>query len=389
MANAIIISLCTLLIIAYVFDISASRTKIPSVILLLLLGIGLKFLLRIFKIELPDFSSVLPVMGTIGLILIVLEGSLELELNSGKKKLILSSVFGALFSILLLSFFYAFALMEIESCDLKTALVNVLPVCVISSAVAIPTVKKLPGHSREFVTYESSMSDIFGVILFNFVALNEIINSNSFLEFGVQLLSILLLSLTATLLLSYLLSKISHHIKFLPIIILVILIYSIAKLFHLPALLFILIFGLFMGNLSLLKKYSWFDKFKPERLSVEVLKFKELNTEIAFLIRSLFFILFGYLLELKDILNPESILWALSAVLVILMVRFLQLKLSRLKVLPLLFVAPRGLITILLFLSIEPSLRVHTIGISMITQIILISALLMMFGMLFFSKRSQ
>ena len=144
-----------------------------------------------------------------------------------------------------------------------------------------------------------------------------------------------------------------------------------------------------MGNLSLLKKYSWFDKFKPERLSVEVLKFKELNTEIAFLIRSLFFILFGYLLELKDILNPESILWALSAVLVILMVRFLQLKLSRLKVLPLLFVAPRGLITILLFLSIEPSLRVHTIGISMITQIILISALLMMFGMLFFSKRSQ
>lgn len=389
MANTIIISLCTLLLIAYLFDISATKTKIPSVILLLLLGIGLKFFLKFLAIELPDFSGILPVLGTIGLILIVLEGSLELELEEGKKKLILSSVLGSLFGIISLSVFFTLAISEVTGCGLKTALTNVLPFCVISSAVAIPTVKNLKAAQREYIIYESSLSDIFGVILFNFVALNQIINLNSFANFGLQLLAILLLSLVATLMLSYLLNKISHHIKFLPIIILVILIYSIAKIYHLPALLFILIFGLFIGNLKLLYQYSWVEKFKPQRLAAEVLKFKELNTEIAFLIRALFFILFGYLIEMDDIMNPETILWAIAIVSGIFLFRFIQLKFSGVPVLPLLFVAPRGLITILLYLSIDSTVRLELVSISLVTQIILISGLVMMLGMMLFSKPNK
>jgi hypothetical protein len=41
-----------------------------------------------FDINLPDLTATLPVLGTIGLILIVLEGSLELELNRSKVGLI-------------------------------------------------------------------------------------------------------------------------------------------------------------------------------------------------------------------------------------------------------------------------------------------------------------
>ena len=36
--TTIIIIICTLLLLAYVFDISSTLTKVPSVILLLLLG---------------------------------------------------------------------------------------------------------------------------------------------------------------------------------------------------------------------------------------------------------------------------------------------------------------------------------------------------------------
>ena len=79
-----IITLCVLLLLAYAFDFSSSKTKIPSVILLLILGFSVKQLLNIFHITLPDLTPVLPVLGTIGLILIVLEGSLELELNKSK-----------------------------------------------------------------------------------------------------------------------------------------------------------------------------------------------------------------------------------------------------------------------------------------------------------------
>jgi hypothetical protein len=48
----------------------------------------------LLDIEIPDLTSTLPILGTIGLILIVLEGSLELELN--KSKFINKTSLGAL-----------------------------------------------------------------------------------------------------------------------------------------------------------------------------------------------------------------------------------------------------------------------------------------------------
>ena len=96
MTTTIIITFCLLLIIAYVFDLTSSKTKIPSVILLLILGWSIRQLSTRFGFQLPDFSFILPVLGTIGLILIVLEGSLELKINKSKLGLIKTSFFGAL-----------------------------------------------------------------------------------------------------------------------------------------------------------------------------------------------------------------------------------------------------------------------------------------------------
>ena len=84
MTTTIIITFCVLLLIAYVFDLTSSKTKIPSVILLLILGWSVKQLTIMLGIQLPDFSPILPVLGTVGLVLIVLEGALELELNKSK-----------------------------------------------------------------------------------------------------------------------------------------------------------------------------------------------------------------------------------------------------------------------------------------------------------------
>jgi cell volume regulation protein A len=63
-------------------------------------------------------------------------------------------------------------------------------------------------------------------------------------------------------------------------------------------------------------------------------------------------------------------------------IRWLSLKISKLSIYPLLFVAPRGLITILLFLSILPSQNVDFINKSMVIQVVLLSVLVMMFGLM-------
>ncbi len=305
-----------------------------------------------FAIKLPDFTPILPILGTIGLILIVLEGSLELELNKSKLGVIRKSFLGALFTLLALAFLLAFAFSYFGNFGFKDSLTNAIPFCVISSAIAIPSVRNLSTQNKEFVIYESSLSDILGVLMFNFLALNEFIDARSFGEFGIQILIITAISFVATLGLSFLLSRIEHSIKFIPIVLLVVLIYEISKVYHLPGLIFILLFGLTIGNLDELKRIKWVEKFKPDLLNKEVGKFRELINEGTFLVRASFFLLFGYLIETNEVLNTNTLVWALGIVFSIFFFRFIQLKLSKLPLQPLLFVAPRGLITILLFLSI-------------------------------------
>jgi len=84
MNASIIITVCALLLLAYVFDVTSSKTRIPSVILLLTLGWLVKKATVLLHIPIPNLEGTLPLIGTIGLILIVLDGSLELELKKEK-----------------------------------------------------------------------------------------------------------------------------------------------------------------------------------------------------------------------------------------------------------------------------------------------------------------
>jgi len=379
---AVIITICILLILAYVFDITSSKTKIPSVILLLILGWTVKQLVVEFNISLPNLSSILPVVGVIGLILIVLEGSLELELNKSKLPLIGKSSAIAILSILILSFGLSYAIYLFNGTNFKIGLTNSIPLAIISSAIAIPSAKNLLAKNKEFITYESSLSDIFGVVLFNFITLNEIINNHSVLVFIAQIVFILVVSFFATIGLAYLLSKINHHIKFAPIILMVFLIYAVSKVYHLPALIFIMLFGLFLGNIDSNNKYKILNKIKPEILKNEVHKFKELTAEIAFLIRSLFFLLFGFLIQTEELLNSETIYWAIGITVGIFGIRFIILKIFKFQAQPLLYVAPRGLITILLFLTIPKNQAIELVNKSLIIQVIILTTLIMMLGLM-------
>ncbi|MES2381708.1 MAG: cation:proton antiporter [Bacteroidota bacterium] len=382
MTIPIIITICILLILAYIFDVSSSKTKIPSVILLLLLGWVVKQIVVLFQLSIPDLTSILPILGTVGLILIVLEGSLELEFNKSKLPIVIQSSIIALLPMLLLSFGLAWAFHYVGHTGFKNGLANAIPFAIVSSAIAIPSAKNLIARNKEFVTYESSLSDIFGVILFNFITLNDNIGTKSIGIFLIELLIILVVTFIATLGLAYLLSKIKHHVKFAPIILIIILIYAISKVYHLPALIFILLFGLFLGNLDELKQFKFIQKLKPNILNQEVHKFKELTTEIAFLIRALFFLLFGYLIETAELLNSETILWALGITLGIFSIRYLFLKVFKLPISPLLFIAPRGLITILLFLTIPITQTIDIANKSLIIQVIVLTALVMMYGLI-------
>lgn len=382
MTLSIIIIICTLLLLAYLFDLTSSKTKIPTVILLLVLGYLVRQGANYFGVEIPDLTMFLQLFGTLGLILIVLEGGLELEFNKSKLKVLRKSFLISLLSIILLSFVFTMFLQLVGDYDIKNSIINAIPICVISSAIAIPSVQHLSNQDKEFIIYESSFSDVLGVLFFDFLITHEVINGHAFGQFGVDMMILVAVSFFATILLLFLLKNIKHHIKFIPIIILIVLIYAVAEVFHLPALIFILVFGLFIGNLNRLKEINLIRKLRPAFLLREVKKFSELVTEGAFLIRTMFFLIFGFLIETDELLNPSTFLISLSIVAIIFLIRFIVIKIFKLQVKPLVFVAPRGLITILLFLAIPEAIQIDVINKSVIIQVIVISAIVMMIGML-------
>jgi Kef-type K+ transport system membrane component KefB len=372
-------------LVAYFFDLTAAKTKIPSVIILFAIGWAIRQLVAYWALPVPDLSVMLPILGSLGLILVVMEGSLELEIRKSKLLFITKSFVAAFLPIMTLSFLLALFLQYWDGSDFRTCLINSIPFAIISSAIAIPSVKHLNEKVKEFTVYESSFSDIIGVMFFNFVALNTVFNASLTITYLTHIIVTVIISLIATLGLSFLLNKIDHQVKFIPIILFAVLIYSVLKIFHFPELLFILIFGLILQNIDRIQKlkyFRWIEKLNPDSLQPEIDRLKDLVSEGSFLIRSLFFLLFGYLLENKNLFNPSTLILAMGITATIFIVRALLLFVLRLPLKPMLFIAPRGLITILLFISILPEQHIGMVTKSLLIQVIIITSLIMTAGLM-------
>lgn len=386
MAELFIIGICVVLLISYLFDITTKFTKIPSVILLLAVGWLLNQVGGLFNIIVPNLNVILPILGTVGLILIVLEGSLELELNRSTKEVVKKSAVIALVPLVIIAIGFSLFLNYEWGISFKQSLINIIPFCIISSSIAIPSAINLSKDKRQFITYESSLSDIIGVIFFNFATFGTAITLSGVFHFAGQFLLMLLISLVSSLVLAFLLAKIDHHIKYGPIIILNILIYQISKIYHLPALIFILFFGLVLGNIDELRHLKILRNVRFTKLNREVKHFKDVVIEATFIVRTLFFIVFGFVLKTEDIINQDSLVWSISIVVAIYILRAIFLKLGKMDLQPLFYIAPRGLITVLLFLSITPQQRFPYLNESVVIQVILITTFIMMIGLLFEKK---
>lgn len=386
MSATIIIFVCILLLVAYLFDLTSVKTKMPTVILLLFMGWGVRQICNFLTLDIPDFAPLLPAFGAVGLLLIVLEGSLELDFDLTKMTIVKRSFFVAVLSILYLAIIIMISFHYFGGFSMRDSLICAIPISVISSSIAIPSTVNADKTTREFVIFESSLSDIVGVLFFNFIVVNEILDKWAILQVVQNIAIVIVVSFVFTIALAFLLSKITNHVKFAPIILIVILVYFLAHEFNLPGLLFILILGLFLGNIEKLKNIRRFEKLQLDELHLESIKLREIVIEATFLVRSFFFLLFGFLMETAEIINPQSFAWSASIFVLIILLRWLALKLFKIPFAPVGFIAPRGLITILLFLSIPAANAIPLMNKSIVIQIIVLTSLFMMLGSLLYSK---
>ncbi|NQV75654.1 MAG: cation:proton antiporter [Bacteroidetes bacterium] len=383
----ILITLSILVIMSYLFNIISDRLKIPSVILLISCGILFKFLSDYFLFDFPVSRIVLEILGVLGLILIVLGGSLDLKITSDKRHLIKRSLLAAILMLFSTTIAIAFILGYTLEISFKQALPYAVAMGVISSAIAIPSVNKLELYKKDFIIYESSFSDIIGIMLFNYVISNELLSIVTVGTFFTNLALISFISVICTLLILLLFKYLKGHIKVFLILSILILVYSLSKQMHLPSLFFILVFGLVLNNAEPYLK-GWLKEYlHPERLLEVNIELKTMTAELAFLIRTFFFLLFGYSIDISLIILEPVVLTGILVIIVILVIRYVFLRfISKTNIFPELFIAPRGLITIILFYSIPIQLTTDKFNEGVLSFVILGSGLIMMLGMIFTKK---
>ncbi|MFT4660004.1 MAG: NhaP-type Na+/H+ or K+/H+ antiporter [Patiriisocius sp.] len=354
-----IIAMAVIIILSYFFNILAKKTNIPSVLMLLILGIGVKYGLDTMGFEgiqeKIDEYQILPIIGTIGLILIVLEAALDLKLSKDKWPVIWRSFVVALLSLLVTSFAVAYILDILIFNDFFKSLVYAIPLSIMSSAIIIPSVGGLKDENKEFMIYESTFSDILGIMFFFFVLGNDGTNDASVVMTNVS--GNIFITIVASLLISFVLvwvfQKITSNIKLFLVIAILMLLYAIGKLFHFSSLVLILVFGLMLNNHELFFKGRLKKLINTDNLNPLLRDFHILTLESAFVIRTFFFVIFGMTIALTSLMNLKVVLISAIIVAAMTIVRLIVLKMFKPKsIVPLLYLSPRGLITILLFFGI-------------------------------------
>ncbi|KAA1245994.1 cation:proton antiporter [Aquimarina sp. RZ0] len=381
----LIIEVSLVLILSFIFNGIAKKTNIPAVLMLIILGVIIQYGIKAFGAGAFDFFPMLEILGIVGLIMIVLEAALELELKREKLVPILKSFAIALIGLVVSAYAAAIILKAlVDGMTMQSALLYATPLSILSSAIIIPSVSGLSDAKKEFHVYESTFSDILGIMMFYFLTgkLNPAEDSG-IVGFALNLILTIIISLIASYGIILIFQKIKSQVKLFLLISVLLLLYGVGKKMHLSSLIIILIFGLVIANMKL------FFKWKLERLlDFEKAKsiYHELHVitaETAFVVRTLFFVIFGITITLSSLLNIKVALISILIIISIYIIRYGLLRLFIGKdIAPQFFIAPRGLITVLLFYAIPAEAIIPGFEPGILLFVIIGTSLIMTGGMI-------
>ena len=395
----IIIAASVVIVLSYLFNWISEKTNFPAVLSLIILGIIAQQLIinagLSYESVLKTFQEIklLELLGTLGLIMIVLEAALDLKIERKKLPLILKSL-GIALGGLLISAFITASIFRIFIWDMSWigAFIYATPLSILSSAIVIPSVKNLTEEQREFHVYESTFSDILGIMLFYFLLSLADDSSNAIAvgDFSISLIITLVVSVSLSYILLYVFQKLEAKVKLFLMIAVLMLLFSIGKLMHMSSLIIILIFGIILSNHRMF--FSGKLNYLIDRETTDKIydSFHLITMESAFVIRTFFFVIFGFTVVLTSLFSVNvaiiSGLILMGIYLVRLIINKVVIKQNvRLTTL----IAPRGLITLLLYYSIPQEFQNPQFNEGILLFVIIISSLLMTYGLIRFGPKKD
>jgi cell volume regulation protein A len=341
--------LAALLVLAYGANRLSRLTRVPDLIVLLLIGVTLGPILH--WVHPATFRGTIDILGTLALILILFAGGVELRLRQAARyapAALLLMIFSYGLSLGLIALMGR-ALLHLQWTD--CVLLGAALGCT-SGTIVIPVLEQVstPAPVKITLTLESTLGEVIAVLLVGSLLNPDASQSLLFgvaADFSQHIMIALLLGVVAGAIWSrlwpLLASQPNVNIANLGVVFGV---YALARYFGGSGLLTVLIFGITLANLPRTPHVT--------RQGARLLAF---HAELSFLVRSFFFVLLGIVAEFvsrKYLLPIAGILAAL------LLARFLAMQTSRWAVRDvtrretelLFWMLPRGLVTAVLALAI-------------------------------------
>lgn len=388
----LIIEASLILVYSFLCGMISRKTNIPSVLMLILGGIVVQQLLIYYELGDINLMPYLEILGIVGLIMIVLEAALDLELTREKLPLIGNSLFIALLCLIGSVLVIAVILQQLLSIEFGVAALYATPLSIMSSAIIIPSVENLVGKKKEFMIYEGAFSDILGIMLFYFmISLLEQGSRAAGIQFVSSFIITIIVSIVASYVIVWVFKDMKGHTRLFLLISILLILYSAGKLLHLSPLIIILVFGLALANHQLFFKI-FRNETSDEEDGVERIEkeFHLITLETAFVVRTFFFFIFGMTINLSSLIDVNVLIESLGVIAALYIIRFIILKLFlKDNIFPEFFIAPRGLITILLFFAIPAAYQIEAFDPGIILYTIIITSLVMSYGLIKQASRER
>ncbi len=306
----------SIIVIGYFGELFSKRFQIPSALLLLLIG----YLLKLSGyVDTAALEGIQPLFSTLALIVLLFDGSLSLNIydtlfKSGR--ILLQSVVITILSMIIGAF-----IMHMVGFDMLVGAIMGAIAGGIGSTTTISVARglNLPNEITRFLTVESSMTDVFSIILTIVLTQNiisgyldvQLIGQGILANFSIGAM----FGIVTGLFFLSLLWKVEQGYTYMMTLALVLIAYACAEFFGGSGAISVLIFGVIMGNEQIIRKTLRIH-IKRQRLSI-----KQFHTEISFIIRTFFFVFLGIIVNL---LSFNNFLIALALVIGFLLVRFVS-----------------------------------------------------------------
>jgi cell volume regulation protein A len=326
-----------LLVLAYLANRFAHRTRVPDVVVLLACGIVLGPVLHWFNAA--GFPDITRGVGMLALILILFAAGLELDLRRARRQFAAGTVLAMLSYGLTMGGVYLFCTHALGMNRMASLLAGAALAC-ISGSVALPVLDQmeLRHEMKTTLVIEASFGDGLGALIVG-VLLSLIAGGATSHTSGGAILSGMLVQFVFRFVLAFaiavvtgflwarLLPKISNK-KFWQVLTfaMVLIVYSGTHALGGSELFAVMVFGATLA--SLLGPGSFLREFEVQSIATdEGGQIHSFHSELAFLVRSFFFVLLGAMIQFHGL--KEQLLPSLAILLVMLVTRFVAVQASR------------------------------------------------------------